>query len=116
MSVDAVVVGAGVAGLTAARELSRSGLDVVVLEASDGVGGRVRTDEVDGFRLDRGFQVLPVSYPEARAALRYEPLHLRRFERGAIVRFQGRFHRLVDPRRSPLLGVDGGIATARARA
>lgn len=105
MSADAVVVGAGVAGLTAARELARAGLDVVVLEASDGVGGRVRTDEVDGFRLDRGFQVLPVSYPEASAVLRYEPLHLRRFERGAVVRFRGRFHRLVDPRRSPMLGV-----------
>lgn len=102
---DAIVVGGGVAGLTCARTLARAGLDVVVLEGSDGIGGRVRTDEVDGFRLDRGFQVLPVSYPEAQAALRYERLHLRQFERGAIVRFQDRFHRIVDPRRSPLQGV-----------
>ncbi|MFO7572077.1 MAG: NAD(P)/FAD-dependent oxidoreductase [Gaiellaceae bacterium] len=102
---DVMIVGAGMAGLTCARRLVDRGLDVVVLESSDGVGGRVRTDEVDGFRLDRGFQVLPLSYPEARSALRYEPLHLRQFERGAIVRFQGRFHRIVDPRRSPLQGV-----------
>lgn len=103
--VDAVVVGAGIAGLACARALSRAGMEVVVLETSDGVGGRVRTDDLDGFRLDRGFQVLPTAYPEARAALRYERLHLRRFERGAVVRFQGRFHRIVDPRRSPLQGV-----------
>jgi phytoene dehydrogenase-like protein len=102
---DAIVVGAGVAGLVCARTLSRNGLEVVVFEAADGVGGRVRTDEVDGFRLDRGFQVLPTAYPEARSALRYEQLELRQFERGAIVRFQGRFHRIVDPRRSPLRGV-----------
>lgn len=99
---DAIVVGAGVAGLACARRLQRHGIDVLVLEASDGVGGRVRTDEVDGFRLDRGFQVLPVAYPEARAILDYERLRLRPFERGAIVRARGRFHRVADPRRSPL--------------
>lgn len=50
-------MGAGVAGLVCARILSRAGVVVKVFEASDGVGGRVRTDEVDGFLLDRGFQV-----------------------------------------------------------
>ena len=59
-----VVVGAGLAGLCAATALTRAGADVIVLEASDGIGGRVRTDVVDGFLLDRGFQVLLTGYPE----------------------------------------------------
>ena len=66
---DVAVVGAGLAGLTAADRLARADLDVVVLEASDGVGGRVRTDRVDGFLLDRGFQVLNTAYPAARRIL-----------------------------------------------
>ena len=55
---DAIVIGAGLAGLSCARQLAAGGLGVRVLEASDGVGGRVRTDDVNGFQLDRGFQVL----------------------------------------------------------
>jgi predicted NAD/FAD-dependent oxidoreductase len=88
-----------------ARRLVDAGLRVTVLEASDGVGGRVRTDEVDGFLLDRGFQVLPTAYPEAKAALDYEALDLRLFERGAVVRRGDRFHTLADPRRSPVAGL-----------
>ena len=65
-SADVVVVGAGLAGLTAARVLEQNGIATVLLEASDGVGGRVRTDEVDGFLLDRGFQVLLTAYPELK--------------------------------------------------
>ena len=57
-SVDTVIVGAGLAGLTAAKRLHEAGQTVALVEASDGLGGRVRTDVVDGFRLDRGFQVL----------------------------------------------------------
>lgn len=102
---DAIVVGAGVSGLACARRLREAGLGTLVLEASDGVGGRVRTDEVDGFRLDRGFQVLPTAYHEARAILDYERLRLRRFERGAIVRRAGRFHHVADPRRAPLVAL-----------
>ena len=60
---DAVVIGAGLAGLTCAVELNRRGLDVVVLEASDAVGGRIRTDHIDGMQLDRGFQLLNPAYP-----------------------------------------------------
>ena len=71
---DAVVVGAGVAGLACARELHAAGLDVLVLEAGTVAGGRVRTDVVDGFLLDRGFQVLLTAYPEARRVLDYERL------------------------------------------
>lgn len=59
-----VIVGAGVAGLCCALDLKRAGRSVALLEAADAVGGRVRTDEMDGFRLDRGFQVWLEAYPE----------------------------------------------------
>jgi hypothetical protein len=67
---DVVVVGAGLAGLAAAVRLQAAGLKPVVLEASDGVGGRVRTDKVDGFLLDRGFQIFLTGYPEAQVRAR----------------------------------------------
>jgi phytoene dehydrogenase-like protein len=97
-----VVVGAGLAGLAGARELQRRGMAVSVLEASDGVGGRVRTDEVEGFRLDRGFQVLLTGYPEARRQLDLDALDLRAFHSGALVRRGGRMLAVGDPRRHPL--------------
>ncbi|MEN9506377.1 MAG: hypothetical protein RI958_2303 [Actinomycetota bacterium] len=98
---DVVIVGAGLAGLAAASVLQRAGRSVRVLEASDGVGGRVRTDTVDGFLLDRGFQVLLTAYPEAQRMLDYGALDLRRFEPGALVRVGGRFHTVGDPFRRP---------------
>jgi phytoene dehydrogenase-like protein len=101
MTTDAIVIGAGVSGLVCALELTRLGFSVQVLEGSDDVGGRVRTDVVDGFRLDRGFQVLLTAYPEARRWLSYEGLALHTFEPGAIVNFKGRFHCITDPLRRP---------------
>ena len=101
MEKDIVVVGAGVAGLRCAELLQRAGFDTLVLEAADAPGGRVRTDVVDGFRLDRGFQVLLTAYPEARTALSYRNLKLRRFAPGALVWHGGRFHRFADPWREP---------------
>ena len=97
-----VVVGAGLAGLACARALQAVGHDVVVLEASDGVGGRVRTDRVDGFLLDRGFQVHLTSYPEAQRVLDHDELGLRAFSPGALVWHGGRAHRVGDPFRRPL--------------
>jgi phytoene dehydrogenase-like protein len=109
-----VVVGAGLAGLACARELGARGLPVQVLEASDGVGGRVRTDRVDGFLLDRGFQVLLAGYPEAQAQLDLEALDLRPFYPGAIVQRDGHAVTVGDPRRHPVAALGalrGGLAT-----
>lgn len=97
-----VIIGGGLSGLCCARTLVRSGVDVLLLEAQNDFGGRVRTDLVDGFRLDRGFQVLQTAYPEARQQLDYSTLRLRRFEPGALIRTKGKTVRMSDPWRRPL--------------
>ena len=102
MNGEVVIVGAGLAGLACARELESRGVPWRVLEAADEPGGRVRTDEIDGFLLDRGFQVLLTAYPEARRVLDYPSLDLHAFEPAALVRAHGRFHLLSDPLRRPL--------------
>lgn len=96
-----VVVGGGVAGLRCAGRLERDVDEVVLLERDDRVGGRVRTDRRDGFLLDRGFQVLPTAYQEARSCLDLPALDLRPFRSGALVRAGGKFHRLHHPLRHP---------------
>ncbi|MAT16547.1 MAG: hypothetical protein CMJ46_14905 [Planctomyces sp.] len=95
------IVGAGIAGLTCARELQQAGISFQLFEADEEIGGRVQTDRVDGFQFDRGFQVLLTQYPEARRVLDYERLHLRYFTPGAVIRYAGEFHRLVDLWRQP---------------
>ena len=92
---DVVIIGAGLAGLTCARRLQAGGVDCVVLEAGDGIGGRVRTDRVEGFRLDRGFQVLLTAYPAAKKWLDYERLELKKFSAGARVWCDGKMHRVI---------------------
>lgn len=98
---DVVIVGAGLAGLSAAREIQRHGLSVIVLEASDAVGGRVRTDIVDGFQLDRGFQVMLTAYPELQSQVDMRALDLRPFDPGALVWRNGKGHAVSDPFRKP---------------
>lgn len=98
---DVIIVGAGLAGLACARTLVEAGRDVVVLEAQDGVGGRVRTDVIDGFRLDRGFQVLLTGYPILDRYVDVGALDMRAFTPGVTIRTDGSFRRLADPRREP---------------
>lgn len=98
---EVLVIGAGLAGLQCARTLGRAGLDVVVWEAADEVGGRIRTDEVDGFRVDRGFQVLNPAYPAVRQHIDLPSLQMRYFGAGAQVRTSGGMTVLANPLREP---------------
>ncbi len=107
---EVVVVGAGVAGLVAAKELAAQGKDVLVVEAGDRVGGRVQTDEYKGFLLDRGFQVFIEAYPAVKRQLDYQALDLQSFWPGALVRAEGKFATVADPFRRPQDLVKGLLA------
>ena len=102
MAADVTIIGAGLAGLTCARRLIAEGIQVEVLEAGTRIGGRVRTDVVESFLLDRGFQVLLTAYPECQYWLDYSELDLHSFYPGAMVWFGGKFHNVADPWRRPL--------------
>jgi phytoene dehydrogenase-like protein len=98
-----LVVGAGLAGLACAQRLTAAGLEVTVLEASDTVGGRVRTDVIDGFRCDRGFQLINPAYPALKRVVDLEALDLRPFAAGVTVAHGDTRSTLGDPRREPTL-------------
>ena len=102
---EVIIVGGGLAGLAAARRLADASVPTLLLEESGEVGGRVATDLVDGFLLDRGFQVLLDSYPEARRVLDMDALDLRAFGSGALIRRAGKVGRVGDPWRDPVAGM-----------
>jgi phytoene dehydrogenase-like protein len=109
-----VVVGAGISGICCALHLQERGVPVVLLEADDTVGGRMRSDRVDGFTLDRGFQVLLTAYPEVQQMLDLDALRLGSFAPGAMIRTGERFARIADPFRRPreiLRTLFSGVAT-----
>ncbi|MEO6652351.1 MAG: NAD(P)/FAD-dependent oxidoreductase [Ilumatobacteraceae bacterium] len=107
-----VVVGAGLAGLACAVSLEDAGRSVVVLEASDGVGGRVRTDWVDGYLLDRGFQVMLTAYPEAHRQLDMGALDFRAFSPGARIQRGSSSSVIADPFRAPTKVLDSALSPA----
>lgn len=92
-----VIIGAGIAGLTCAKYLKDKGVETLILEASDAVGGRVRTDNINGFKLDRGFQVFLTSYPEAKKLLNYKDLQFQYVPSGARIRNGNDFFVMPNP-------------------
>ena len=96
-----IVIGGGLAGLVAARELAREGRDVVIFEREKTVGGRVGTTHTDGFSFDHGFQVLFPAYPAVRCALDIDALNLKRFRPGAMLVRPGERSIIADPFRDP---------------
>jgi protoporphyrinogen oxidase len=98
-----IIIGAGIAGLTAAIELEKAGFKPTILESSESIGGRVKTDNVDGHLLDHGFQVLLTAYPEAQHYLDYEKLNLKKFSPGAlIIDSKNGNYSISDPLRQPI--------------
>ncbi|MFG2315205.1 NAD(P)/FAD-dependent oxidoreductase [Streptomyces tendae] len=101
---DVVVVGAGIAGLAAAQRLTSAGVTTTVLEAAHTVGGRMATEKVDGFRLDRIGQLLSTAYPELRRTPGLDGLALLPFAPGVLLHSEGRHHRA---------GAPAGVRSAR---
>ncbi|MDG2166481.1 MAG: NAD(P)/FAD-dependent oxidoreductase [Opitutales bacterium] len=107
---DVCIVGAGIAGLRCAMELQDLGFKVIVLEAGDEVGGRIRTDTIDGFQLDRGFQVLLTAYPECARVLDFERLNLGMFEPGAWIWTGSKLAQVIDPWRRPAQALQAAMS------
>ena len=124
-NVDCIVVGAGLSGLACAQTLLQASKSVLVLESSDTPGGRVATDTIEGFQIDRGFQVYLDSYAEGQRFLDYASLNFGAFEPGAFVVHSGRLFPVSDPWRRPFaairsvlsgaVGVTDGLRIARLR-
>ena len=89
MLIDVIIVGAGISGLSCAKHLMKAGIKCLILEASNRIGGRIKSDVVNGFILDRGFQVLLTGYPEIHRHLNIPALDLQTFEPGAVVWREG---------------------------
>ncbi len=97
------IIGAGLSGLAAAKVLENHGYHPEIYEASDVVGGRIRTDHVKGHRLDRGFQVLLSEYPKAKQYLDFDKLNLKSLKSGAVIFSKGKKSRIGDPLRDSSL-------------
>jgi phytoene dehydrogenase-like protein len=101
-----VIIGAGLAGLACGLDLAAAGIGVQILEASDAPGGRMRTDQKDGFLLDRGFQVFNTSYPQVKRRLDRRALQLRPFTPGVLLHTPAGRLRFADPTRRPRQAIE----------
>ena len=101
LDTDVIIIGAGISGLSCAKNLMKEGIRFLILEACQRVGGRIKSDRVDGFILDHGFQVLQTAYPEARSLLDYDELNLKPFSPGVAVRKNEQLFYISDPIRRP---------------
>ena len=109
-----VIVGGGIAGLQAAHILQNKGLDFILIEKSMSLGGRVQSEEFQGYILDHGFQVLQTAYPEVQRSLQISKWDLSYFQSGAYVLNEGKFKPFLNPLKSPLLflkNIDSAGAT-----
>lgn len=98
---DVTIIGAGLAGLTCARVLHSAGIHFHILEATDQIGGRVKTYHQKGFLLDHGFQVYLTAYDEPKRWIDVQSINLQKFLPGTLIRVGNSFHRLMDPFRAP---------------
>ena len=94
------IIGGGISGLIAARVLEEHGLSGTIIEATDRLGGRVKTDVVDGYNLDHGFQVLLTAYPAAKKYLDFDALALQEFLPGSAIFKNGKQKIIGDPLRN----------------
>ena len=93
------IVGAGISGLIAAHVLEKNGIKPIILESTERVGGRLKTDSIDKYQLDQGFQVLLSSYEAAKKYLNYTELELQKLKSGACVFSGGKKITIGDPLR-----------------
>lgn len=112
MQTDVIIIGAGVSGLIAAFELQKARKRVVVLEAAAAAGGRIASETVKGYVLDKGFQILLTAYPEARKYLDYKALRLHSFIPGAILLKDGKTYKVADPIRCSALAIPSLMSPA----
>ena len=99
---DVVIIGGGISGLSAAHYLKQEGLKIMLVEAEKRVGGRMKTDNIEGYLLDKGFQVLSTAYPECQKLLDYDALELRNFYPGAKIYHKHAFYQFTDPFKKPI--------------
>jgi len=111
VSKPVVVIGAGLAGMNAAIQLQKAGREVVVLEAADRAGGRVQSDQIDGFTCDRGFQLVNSKYPELAALNILGELDFRFADRAINIAIDDRTYRLGDPRKYPFSALDSATGS-----